>query len=185
MALLSLPEAKTHLDIETSADDAELQAYIDGLTPVIERYVGPVEIRTVTEQVDGRGLLALSQAPVVAVTSLTPALDSGLAITAGEVFLNADSGVLRRRDGAPFHGGPWNVVYTAGRVAEGGDIPPTISLAARMLLQHLWRTRYGSARGVSGADDYAVTEPVPGYGYAVPNRVLQLLEPYKVIGGIA
>ncbi|MFB7711589.1 hypothetical protein [Streptomyces sp. NPDC056105] len=185
MAMLTLAEAKAQLDIETGTDDVELQAYIDGLGPVIERYVGPVEIRTVTEQVDGWKLIALTQAPVVSLVSLTPVLDGGLAVSLAEVTVNPDSGVVRRRDGAPFYGGPWTAVYSAGRVAEGGDIPPTISLAARILLQHLWRTQYGSARGQGSADDFSVTEPIPGFGYAVPNRVLQLLEAYKVTAGIA
>jgi hypothetical protein len=38
---------------------------------------------------------------------------------------------------------------------------------------------------VGGADDYNVTEPIPGFGYAVPNRVLQLLEPFKQPPGVA
>lgn len=185
MALLTLAESKAQLDIETGADDVELQAYIDALAPVIERHVGPVEIRTVTEQVDGLMLLALTQAPVVSLVSLTPVLDGGLAITAAEVVVNPDSGVVRRRDGAPFYGGPWTAVYSAGRVTPGDAIPATISLAARMLLQHLWRTQYGSARGQGGVDDFSVTEPIPGFGYAVPNRVLQLLESYKLAQGIA
>lgn len=182
MALLTLDEAKAQLDIETDADDVELQAYIDSLAPVIERYVGPIEIRQVTEQVNSRNtLLALTQAPAVSLTSLTPVLDGGLAIDVGEVVLDLDAAVLRRRNGSAFYGGPWTAVYTAGR----GTVPPTINLAARILLQHLWRTQYGAARGGSRADDYDVTEPVAGWGYAVPNRVLQLLEPFKLPPGVA
>jgi hypothetical protein len=67
-------------------------------------------------------------------------------------------------------------------------VPPTINLAARILLQHLWRTQYGASRvgpSIGGGDDYAVTEPVPGFGYAVPNRVLQLLQPYKTPPAVA
>ncbi|MEU0691442.1 head-tail connector protein [Streptomyces uncialis] len=185
MALLTLAEAKAQLDITTSADDTELQAYIDGLTAVIERHTGPVENRAVTETVNAHGAtLALTQVPVVALTSLTPVLTGGPSLTPGEVALDGEHGILRRLDGGRFHGGPWTAVYTAGR----GTVPPTINLAARILLQHLWRTQYGASRGlgsVGGGDDYAVTEPVPGWGYAIPNRVLQLLEPYKAAPGVA
>jgi len=184
MALLTLDEAKAQLDIDGPTHDAELHAYIDALTPVIERHVGALEMRTVTETVDGRSALALAQAPVVSLTSLTPLLDGGLAVAPDEVFIDSASGVVRRRDGCMFTGGPWTAVYTAGRAT----VPPTINLAARILLQHLWRTQYGASRGmgsVGGGDDFSVTEPVAGWGYAVPNRVLQLLEPFKDDSGIA
>lgn len=182
MALLTLAQAKQQLDIETTTEDEELQAYIDALTPVIERYVGPVENRTVTEVVDGHGLrLALTQAPAVSLTSVTPLLGGGAAVDAGALVLDSAAGVVWRRDGVSWAGGPWTVVYVAGR----DGVPPTINLAARILLQHLWRTQYGAARGGGGADDYSVTEPVAGWGYAVPNRVLQLLEAYKVPPGVA
>ncbi|MFB6424644.1 head-tail connector protein [Streptomyces microflavus] len=182
MALLTLAEAKAQLDYDGDANDAEIQAYIDALTPVIELHTGPVENRTVTETVTGRGpLLALTQVPVVSVTSVTPQLSSGLAVDLSDVVLDPDAGVIRRLDGGSWSGGPWTAVYVAGR----GGVPPTINLAARMLLQHLWRTQYGAARGGGGADDFNVNEPVIGYGYAIPNRVLHLLEAFKTPPGFA
>ncbi|MER7814080.1 head-tail connector protein [Streptomyces sp. NPDC096153] len=181
MALLTLAEAKAQLDIDSTAHDTELQAYVDAVTPVIERITGPVENRTVTEQVNSRSnLLALSQAPVVSLTSLTPLLAGGQAVDVGDLVLDGEAGVVRRVDGGSFAGGPWTAVYVAGR----GTVSPTINLAARILVQHLWRTQYGPARG-GGSDDYDVNEPAPGWGYAVPNRVLQLLEPFKAPPGVA
>lgn len=184
MALLTLAEAKTQLQLgTTTAYDVELQSYIDALTAVIERHTGPVENRTVTETVNAYGpLLALTQVPAVSLTSLTPVHTGGRAIAVGEVALDGDAGVLRRLDGGPFAGGPWVAVYVAGRAS----IPATINLAAKILLQHLWRTRYGAARGnPGGGEDYDVNEPIPGFGYAIPNRVLQLLEAYKAPPGVA
>lgn len=183
MALLTLAEAKAQLDIDTTTHDTELQAYIDSLTAVIERFVGPVENRSVSEVIEGRGItLCLSHVPVVSLTSVVPVLTGGQAISVGDLHLDGKTGVVRRLDGSTFYGGMWNWTYTAGR----GSVPATINLAARMLLQHLWRTQYGAARGmVGGGDDYSVTEPIPGFGYAVPNRVLQLLEPFKVPPGVA
>jgi hypothetical protein len=185
MALLTLVEAKAQLDISGTGDDAELQVYIDALTAPIERHVGPVENREVSETVDGRGYtICVTQVPAVSVASLTPLLPGGVAFVTADLLLDRDAGVIRRVDGGSFAGGPWTALYTAGR----GTIPPTINLAARILLQHLWRTQYGAARGLSGVgggDDFSVTEAVPGWGYAIPNRVLQLLEPYKVPPGVA
>ena len=185
MALLTLADAKAQLDIETSTHDTELQVYIDAMTAVIERHVGPVENRVVTETVSGRGTtLCLLQVPVVSLTSLTPIVLGGLPLTTADVVVDNELGVIRRVNGSVFYGGPWTAVYTAGR----GSVPPTIKLAALILLQHLWRTQYGASRGLSGiggGEDYSVTEPIPGWGYAIPNRVLQLLEAYKAPPGVA
>ncbi|MFE0875354.1 hypothetical protein ACFW4X_10800 [Streptomyces smyrnaeus] len=182
MALLTLAEAKAQLDIETDSHDVELQAYIDAITAPIEGLVGVVVPREITETVRGQGpYLALTRVPVQALTSLTPIRDGGAAVDVATLHVDEASGVIERTGGGYFSGGPWTAVYTAGR----DSTPPTINLAARMLIQHLWRTQYGSARGAPSSDDYLVTEPVPGFGYAIPNRVLELLEPYKQPPGIA
>lgn len=183
MALLTLDEAKDQLDITTTTSDVELQRYIDALTAPIERFVGPVENRTVSEVIEGRThVLCLSSTPVVSITSITPALTGGEIIAPADVFLDGAKGIVRRLNGGTFCGGLWTVEYTAGR----GTVPPTIRLAAAILLQHLWRTQYGAARGsAAGGDDFDVNEPIIGFGYAIPNRVLQLLEPYRVPPGVA
>lgn len=183
MALLTLPEAKQQLDIETTGHDLELQLYVDALTPVIEGYIGPVEDRSVTETLSSYGAsLCLRQRPAISLTSVTPVLGGGTALDVADLALDTVTGIVTRLDGAHFSPGPWTVVYMAGR----GEVPATVKLAAAILLQHLWRTQYGAARGaVGGGDDYAVTEPVIGFGYAVPNRVLQLLEPYKTPPAVA
>ncbi|MEU7032730.1 head-tail connector protein [Streptomyces sp. NPDC046237] len=182
MALLTLAEAKAQLDIDTLSDDVQLQLYIEALTPVIEGYIGPVEARTVTETVQGAGItLALLHAPVLSVASLTPVLSGGTAVDVNLLHVDGPSGVLSYTTGAAFQGGPWTATYTAGRAA----IPATVKLASLLLLQHLWSTRYGAARGVSRTTDYDVTEPMPGFGYAVPNRVIELLRPLMQPPGIA
>ncbi|KAA6211772.1 head-tail connector protein [Streptomyces filamentosus] len=183
MALLTLAEAKAQLNITTTTSDTELQAYIEAITSAIEGIVGPVENRTVVELVEARGpTMTLLQAPVVSLTSFVPVLDGGTALDVTGLYLYGAIGEVRRKNGSSFCGGPWTATYTAGR----GTVPPTINLAARILLQHLWRTQYGSARGVAAsADDFDVNEPVIGYGYAIPNRVLQLLEPFKTGPGVA
>ncbi|MFI6347257.1 hypothetical protein [Streptomyces sp. NPDC050560] len=185
MALLTLDDAKAQLNLTntTEAQDAELQAYVDAVGPVIEGYIGPVEPREVTQTVVGRGpTLCLSTTPVLVVTSLTSVYAGWTGIDSAGLHVDGESGVLRRLDGAHFRGGPWTAVYTAGREEE----PGTVNLAARMLVQHLWRTQNRASPSVlGGGDDYSVTEPVPGFGYAVPNRVLELLEPYKRPPGVA
>jgi hypothetical protein len=184
MALLTLDEAKAQLDIDGSGEDTELQVYVDALTAAIERHVGPVETREFAETIEGRSAaMCLSHIPAVALVSVAPAVETGDDLDLNALVLDGATGIVRYRGGS-FAGTLWRVTYTAGR----GEVPATINLAARILLQHLWRTQYGASRGLSsvgGGDDYSVTEAVPGWGYAIPNRVLQLLEPYKVPPGVA
>ncbi|MEV6803141.1 head-tail connector protein [Streptomyces sp. NPDC051132] len=184
MALVTLDEAKRQLDIDSTSHDVELQLYVDSLDSVIEGYVGVVEQREITDTITGSGpALAVLHPPLVSVTALSGPVGPGsISYPADTLTLNGPAGTLSQLDGSCFPAGSYTVTYTAGRAA----VPPTIKLAALILLQHLWRTQYGASRvPVGGADDWSVTDPVPGFGYAVPNRVLQLLEPFKLPPGVA
>ncbi|WP_330348169.1 head-tail connector protein [Streptomyces sp. NBC_00582] len=182
MALLTLAEAKAQLDIDGIGSDDELQVYVDGVTAAIEAHVGPVENRTVTETHDlpacGARMLVLRQTPAVSLTSVAAVLDGGTGYDVADLDLDGETGTVRRKNGWRLYG-PLRFVYVAGR----GTVPPTLNLAARIMVQHLWRTQYGASRGLSsvgGGDDASVNEPIAGWGYAIPFRVLQLLEPYKL-----
>ncbi|MFF7949423.1 head-tail connector protein [Streptomyces griseorubiginosus] len=181
MALLTLDEAKAQLDIDADSYDAELQAYVNGVTDAIEAHVGPVEHRSVTEVHDlpssGAQVLVLRETPAVSLTSVAAVLSNGSGYAVDSLDLDGAIGTVRRLDGGRLYG-PLRITFTAGR----GEVPATINLAARIMVQHLWRTQYGSSRGLSGiggGDDASVNEPIAGWGYAIPFRVLQLLEPYK------
>ncbi|MEU1008198.1 hypothetical protein [Streptomyces sp. NPDC005890] len=184
MALVTLAEAKRQLDIDSTSHDVELQLYVDSLDSVIEGYVGVVEQREITDTITGGGhALSVLHPPLVSVTALSGPVGSGaISYPADTLTLNGTAGTIGRLDGSCFPAGAYTVTYTAGRAT----VPPTIKLAALILLQHLWRTQYGATRvPVGGADDWSVTDPIPGFGYAVPNRVLQLLEPFKLPPGVA
>ncbi|MFD4259960.1 head-tail connector protein [Streptomyces sp. NPDC058534] len=180
MALLTLAEAKAQLNLTTDTDDVEVQAYIDAITAPIERHIGPVETREFTETIEGRSdSVCLTRIPAVSLVSVAPAVEIGDGLDLSTLVLDGATGIVRYRGGS-FAGTVWRFVYAAGR----GEIAPTINLAARILLQHLWRTQ-NAGRGpvLAGGDDFS--EPIPGFGYAIPNRVLQLLEPYRLPPGVA
>lgn len=185
MAIVTLAEAKRQLDLTTDAEDVELQVYVDALPEVIEGIVGVVEPREVTDTVSGGGpSLLVLHPPLLSVTSLSGPTGASVVYPADTLTVNGPAGVIGRTTGGCFPAGTYTVTYQAGRTS----VPPTVKLAALILLQHLWRTQYGASRGLStvgGADDFNVTEPIPGFGYAIPNRVLQLLEPYKLPPGVA
>ena len=180
MALVTLEEAKRQLDITGTAEDIELQTYIDALPAVIEGFVGVVEQREIVDKVaGGRAALSVLHPPLMSVTSLTGA---GATYQADALDVDGPAGVITRLDGAPFPAGTYTVTYTAGRPS----VPPTIKLAALVLLQHLWRTQRASRGGLAGGgDDFSVTEPIPGFGYAVPHRVMQLLDSFRLPPGVA
>lgn len=180
MALLTLADAKKQLNITSDTDDEELQTYVDAVTPVIEKYIGPVEAREVSEEHDaegGRRVLVLRTTPVLSLTSVEPLLTGGVSYPVDDLRLNSETGEVRRRDGGCFRG-LLLITVQAGRT----EVVPTVNLAARMLVQHLWRTQRPSRSGglAGGGEDYSVSEPIPGFGYAVPNRVLELLDPYRL-----
>jgi hypothetical protein len=185
--LFSLAAAKAKLDIPATStgSDEELREFIEATTAAVEFFVGPVARRTVQQVVRGdRDAWVLHTTPVLAVTAITPLQTWQQAIDVSGLDVDTHTGILRRTDGLWFYSGDYRVTYTAGRAI----VPPNVSLAAKLILQHLWRTNYGASRGltgIGGGDDFLATEQVPGFGYAIPNRALQLLQADRDPGGFA
>nr|WP_223188246.1 hypothetical protein [Streptomyces sp. TRM68416] len=184
-AILSLADAKAHLNIKDSdRDDDEVRYWNNVTTRAVEYYVGPVVVRPVTEDHDVGPveLLALRQTPARSLTSVTPVLDGGTTYDVTDLDLDGETGIVRRKDGGLLCG-PLRAAYTAGRPV----VEENITGGARIILQHLWRTQRPGRRGgvAGGGDDYSVTEPIPGLGYAVPNRALELLAPDQLPPGMA
>lgn len=183
--ILSLADAKSHLNISSTSHDDELRGWLESVTHLVEQYTGICVRQTVTEthdiQPSGMRALALLRTPVLSLTSAAAVLTGGTTYTVADLDVDGSTGLVRRLDGGRLYG-PLRVTYTAGRTV----IPANITAAARIILQHLWRTQQGPGRPImGGSDDYAVTEPIPGLGYAVPNRALQLLEPHRLPPGVA
>lgn len=174
--IVSLADAKSHLNLTVSTHDEELRGFIEAATEVIEFFVGPVVRRTVVEVHPGGAQLALARTPAISVTTVAPVLDGGTSYTASDLDLDGATGIVRRADGGGFTG-PLRVTYVVGRVI----VPAPITHAARELIRHLWRTQLGSqfvSRASSrDVDDYS--DPIPGLGYSVPNRVIELLQPFR------
>ncbi|MEV0441808.1 head-tail connector protein [Streptomyces spectabilis] len=181
-ALFSLADAKQYLNKTTTGDDDEIRAMVEAVTAAVEGYVGAVIVRTVTEDHDVRvaRTISLRKTPALALTSATAVLTGAASYDVDGLDLDPSGGIVRRKDGGLLHG-PLRFVYTAGRRI----VPAAITLGGKIILQHMWRTQQGPGRPQMGVGDFEVTEPVPGLGYAVPNRALQILEPYKLPPGVA
>ncbi|QIJ62551.1 hypothetical protein [Streptomyces sp. JB150] len=184
--IFSLADARKHVNMPATVTthDEELRGWVEAATAAVEFFVGPVARRTVTEVHDRASArtLALRKTPVISVTAVTAVLTGGTSYAVADLDLDGEAGIVRRKDGGLLVG-PLRVIYVAGRTT----IRANISHAARIILQHLWRTQGGGIGrpAPGGMDDYAVTEPIPGLGFAVPNRALELLLDDRLPPGVA
>lgn len=178
--LLSLQDARDTLNYDDAdiADDEEIRDYNDVTTRLIERHIGPVIPRTVTEDVifsDASSWFVVRQPPLISLTSITPVLTNGVAYSVGD-FHPVASGKVIRSDANWLVPGVYTVVYQAG---VSGRVDPDVMQAARVLLQHLWATQRGTGSRPGQALDDSF-----GANYTMPNRVLELLQlnPARQIG---
>lgn len=177
--LVSLEDAKAHLNITSTTHDEELRSMIEGIAGALEPYTGAVVRRTEVQVFDGgRCELLLAHTPLISVTSV---VDDGTTLAASDYTVNTASGVLTRLSGSfpyPFRPGVQSVTvtYVAGQVS----VPAKVRMAALIVLQHLWETQRPAAAGPfsQGSDDFD-----PRYSYSIPRRALEMLD--EPIGGIA
>ncbi|MFJ2178890.1 hypothetical protein ACIOHE_39105 [Streptomyces sp. NPDC087851] len=183
-AVMSMADARNHLKLSSTARDTDVREWLEVTTDVVEWFVGPVAVRTVTEvhQVRQVRALALRQPPALELLAVDPVHSGGTTYDVGQLTLDGTTGVVQLLAGPGHLSGPLRVTYTAGRRI----VPPSISGAARIILGHLWRTQQGPGRPqTGGGDDFDVAEPIFGLGYAIPNRAVQLLSPYQLPPGNA
>lgn len=154
--------------------DDEVRGYIAAAALVVEDIVGPVLGATRTEVHDGgQRAILLFDYPSAAITSVS---EDGVTLSASDYCLG-DGGILYRgsRPGA----GRWSlgarnvtITYPVG----GTSIDPNVRLAAAELVAHLYKSQRPNRNittDMDGADTFTVL------GYAVPNRVRDLLLPAR------
>jgi hypothetical protein len=191
--IVSLSAAKKHLNITNDVDDDELRDYIEAATKVVETYRNEAIVRrTIVERVDSvRGTSTLSQAgaaydmgyetggarrritvsttPVLSVTSVAR-VDGTYTWDMSQLDVDPDRGSITVLFGPLFYGFV-EVTYVAGYPV----VPANITLAAKIIIDHLWQLqRRPSLAGSSifGAE----TDATPsGFGFAIPNRAAELL----------
>jgi len=193
--IVSLAEAKDILGLtSTTAYDGRLQSFNASATEVAEWACGAVVTRMYTERVrvQGRALI-LGHAPVRidlgtvidstyqrdgattnGLVSVTPLLSYGFMYDIDQLLVDPETGIVRHAAGLPFfytadYLASYKAIYWAGRAI----IPSAVYDGARIILEHLAQV----LRGGTSAQDLAAGESttvVPGFGYAIPNRALEL-----------
>jgi len=193
--IVSLAQAKDILKLTgTTEFDAELQGYNASATEVAEWMCGAVvtRMRTARVRASGRALI-LPHAPVRTdlgtvidaayqrdgsttngLVSITPLLSYGFMYDLDQLLTDPETGIVRHAAGFPFfYTGDYLASYKAIWWAGRAVIPSAIYDGSRMILEHLYQV----TRGGAGAQDVAAGESttvVPGFGFAIPNRALEL-----------
>lgn len=176
MSAVTLAEVKAHLQMASSANDTELQRFINAAEAAITRHVGPLVPLTVTSERrnGGRDKIRLRYPRAVSLTSIT--YSDGTPTTVGDFDLDKDTGVVYfGPDPGTFTYGVRNVLvsYVAGFAA----IPDDLAHAVKELVRHLWKTqRPNSAGARPGFED---EDPVVGAFSSWPVRVQEWIEPFE------
>jgi uncharacterized phiE125 gp8 family phage protein len=172
--LITLAEAKSHLNIEGDADDAELTTLIGVASDLVEEYANRVwRTTTLTEYHDGGTPdIVLGRSPVASITSIT---DDGGVLDSADYRLTSATGLVHRLHRS-FLGGRQGVTVI---YVTGATTPSLVKQATKETLRHLWKTQRGTLGGRKPLDGDA-----PSAGFSLPNRVIELLEPHTFNGGI-
>ena len=176
MSVLSLDDAKTHLNITTDTDDAELQTFINAAEAAIVSRGVQLGVQSVTERVHGLGpKLIVSTLPLDSVTSITALYGAAVDLTN---LTWASSGVIEWVFGGIFISVWYDVTYTAGM----STVPDDLLLADKELVRHLWETQRGAAQRTGSALSDGLAPTLPTSAYTFPMRVTELLAPYMEPG---
>lgn len=196
--LLTLAEAKAAINLSGSTQyDAELPAWITGVSRRLDKAVGPVVQRTVTAELhDGdRSYVRTLLYPVASFTTVKEYVDtSATTLTRETNALKPDSaylalpyeadptlfsGKIERRGGGSnvdFATGRQNVelTYVAGRAASAAAVDELFKAGARLTLGYVWN----SQRPALGTVDEFEVPQVPWPHFAIPNAVQQMLSEF-------
>lgn len=196
--IISLAEARDILKMGTDTSrDSDIRGYSQAVTEWVEYVAGPVVTRQITEIVRAQGnALVLSKAPIRTdmgttldasnrrdgsttngLVSITPLLTYGFMYDLAQLLVDGPKGIVRQSAGLPFFysGDPFSqyqVIYWAGRKV----IPWGIYEASKITLKHVWAVERGGVQQGSAFGESETT--MTGFGFAVPNRAVELLTPH-------
>lgn len=188
--LVSLADSKTLLRIPAAVTtfDNDLRFFNESTAAFIDKFCGPMVPRQVTERhTAGAKTLMLRQVPVYQpaanpypIQAITPVLTYGVPYPDLSLLsVDKKTGEIIHTIGLPFFYGQYDITYWAGRSYIGAHV----LLAAQVILKHLWAMERGGSRPnqvtPGAADDMGQL-----WGFAIPNRALELLEPERTPAGI-
>jgi hypothetical protein len=194
--IVSLAEAKEILHMtSTTVNDAKIQGYNAAITDWVEYVCGPVVVQTIAETLPIHGTeQVLTRPPVTALVAWTevptelaalgidlpdppsPMIRTkvyGIEYPLTQLYCDYERGIVTHTSGLPFYYCAYRWQYAAGRAV----IPAGIYEATKIALKHLFMVETTGTGTGTGSGDEETT--VTGFGFAVPNRALELLMPYS------
>lgn len=173
ISLISVQEAKDHLNFRAGDSDEELSRFMMAATELVEAKAGYTVRRAFTDRIsDGVWQIVLPRRPVLSVQSVTSVWPGGPSWTTAQLITDGEAGIIAPATLLfPFWWGPWDVAYTVGRA-----VPLEKHLhAVKEQLRHLWDTQRGSmAPSLLGGEEVFTTST--GFSFTVPRRVLEAFE---------
>lgn len=175
--IVSLKEAKDHLNISNDGDDSEIRGFVEAVTGICTYYCGTLFPQEYTETHRAAGdTIVLRHYPVIEVTAVET-VRNGTTVDPGEVDIG-DGGVLVLPANA------WErlrFTYRAGHQV----LPANITRAALIIIQHMWdtqRPRDTRRAPVPMGEDFQTVQDQSGRFYTVPRRAVELLQPHMQDG---
>lgn len=193
--IVSLAEAKEILhQTASTANDAKIQGYNGAVTNWIEWHCGPVIVQTIIERLPAGGLtIQLSKPPLISLVNWTtipaqlatagivvpspaspmfPTRVFGVSYPLSQLYADPVLGTVTHTSGLPFYYGEYLWQYQAGRPV----IPWGIYEASKITLKHIWMVEAAGTGTGSGTGDEETT--MTPFGFAVPNRAIEMLAPF-------
>lgn len=195
LALISLSDLRDQLNISTTdtTGSAKLRRFIRSGTDVVENICGKLLGQQRTEYFDGnRSSIVLTPRWVQSISTITEnlgmtiftlteqPLEAGNFTQFGYTWDRDTNTIIRRASGITnwFPPGDRNVAVTYKQGIS--PLPQDITDATGELIRHWWshgqQPFRGTFQATPGDDDGGVVNVM---GYAVPNRVIEMLKPYE------
>lgn len=170
--MISLAQAKRHLNLTTAEHDEELRGHIEAVTAAIELYLHETVVRrsVVEKHVLRRpgSALMLEQHPVVSLTSVQ-SLDGATTWDLASLDVDTDTGLLSTITGRL--SGTVVVTYVAGR----SIIPANYSRAAELVVEEMFGPQRAAGAGPPGSPGGGDEREPNDYGVVIPPMAVELL----------
>jgi hypothetical protein len=168
--IVSLVEAKKHLNISNDGNDDEIRGFIEAVTGVVQFYCGTLFPAEYVETHQACGdTIVLRHYPVLEVSAIDT-VGTGSTVDPSGIDIG-EAGVINL--GQRFWG-RLRFTYRAGYTV----LPAGITRAALIIIQHMWdtqRPRDSRRPAVPQGEDYSQVQDMSGRFYTVPRRAVELL----------
>ena len=188
-ALISLAEAKTHLNVGDTSQDTLLEALIESCTSrILQALQNHVVIQSRTEHhAGGRKRIYLQRYPVVSGPTIID--EAGITVPDTYYLLEAERGILQHAglhwpvaQAADGKISRWIITYASGLAVDTASVPADIKLACKLLVAETFSRREPDLTAKRIGDLSLQYRPKQADDAGMPLHVANLLSPYMSQG---